>query len=109
MKRRVTVLGSTGSIGANTLDVIARHPQRFEVFALSASRQVDAMFAQCARFRPRFAVMAQEEAARELARQAVQLALQNQAAAVEKKGRPAAAARTARSSPGTRGTPPATS
>lgn len=48
-------------------------------------------------------------AARELARQAVQLALQNQANAVEKKGRPAAAARTARSGPGTKDTPPATS
>ena len=37
MRQRVTVLGSTGSIGKNTLDVIARHPERFEVFALSAS------------------------------------------------------------------------
>jgi hypothetical protein len=39
MKQRIAVLGSTGSIGANTLDVIARHPDRFEVFALSASRR----------------------------------------------------------------------
>ena len=69
MKRpmRVTVLGSTGSIGTNTLDVIARHPERFEVHALAAARQVDALLAQCARFTPRFAVMAQPEAARELA------------------------------------------
>jgi len=67
MKQRVAVLGSTGSIGANTLDVIARHPDRFEVFALSASTQVDLMLAQCARFRPRFAVMAQEAAGRALA------------------------------------------
>jgi len=67
MTRRVTVLGSTGSIGANTLDVIGRHPDRFEVFALSAATQVDAMLEQCERFRPRFAVMAQEGPARELA------------------------------------------
>ena len=68
MKQRITVLGSTGSIGANTLDVVARHPDRFEVFALSAASQVDAMFAQCARFRPAFAVMAREDAGRALAR-----------------------------------------
>jgi 1-deoxy-D-xylulose-5-phosphate reductoisomerase len=67
MKQRVAVLGSTGSIGANTLDVIARHPDRFEVFALTASSQVDLMLAQCARFRPAFAVMAQQDAGRLLA------------------------------------------
>lgn len=67
MKQRVAVLGSTGSVGANTLDVIARHPERFEVFALSASAQVDLMLQQCAQFRPAFAVMAQEEAGRALA------------------------------------------
>lgn len=58
MKQRITVLGSTGSIGTNTLDVVARHPERFEVFALSAATQVDLMLAQCAQFRPRYAVMA---------------------------------------------------
>lgn len=67
MKQRIVVLGSTGSVGANTLDVVARHPDRFEVLALSASSQVDLMLAQCARFRPRFAVMAQEAAGRALA------------------------------------------
>lgn len=66
MKQRITVLGSTGSVGANTLDVIARHPERFEVFALSASTQVDLLLQQCARFSPRFAVMASEPHAREL-------------------------------------------
>lgn len=65
--QRVTVLGSTGSIGTNTLDVIARHPGRFEVFALSAARQVEPLLRQCAQFRPRFAVMADEAASRELA------------------------------------------
>ncbi len=58
MRQRVTVLGSTGSVGVNTLDVIARHPDRYEVFALSAATKVDAMLAQCAQFRPKFAVMA---------------------------------------------------
>ena len=57
-KQRVTVLGSTGSVGVSTLDVISRHPGRFEVFALSASTKVDELLAQCARFLPRFAVMA---------------------------------------------------
>ncbi len=64
---RVTVLGSTGSIGTNTLDVIARHPGRFDVFALSAATQVEPMLQQCARFTPRFAVMADEAASRALA------------------------------------------
>ncbi|MGV3492616.1 MAG: 1-deoxy-D-xylulose-5-phosphate reductoisomerase [Ramlibacter sp.] len=67
MKQKIAVLGSTGSIGANTLDVIARHPERFEAFALSASSQVDLMLRQCLQFRPAFAVMAQEEAGRALA------------------------------------------
>ncbi|WP_440108868.1 1-deoxy-D-xylulose-5-phosphate reductoisomerase [Acidovorax sp. BL-A-41-H1] len=57
-KTRLTVLGSTGSIGTSTLDVVSRHPERFEVFALSAATQVDLMLAQCAQFRPRYAVMA---------------------------------------------------
>ena len=52
------MLGSTGSVGVNTLDVIARHLDRFEVFALSAATKVDDMLAQCMRFKPRFAVMA---------------------------------------------------
>ena len=58
MKQRLTVLGSTGSIGTSTLDVVARHPERFEVFALSAATQVELLLAQCAQFRPRYAVMA---------------------------------------------------
>ena len=66
MKQRLTILGSTGSIGTSTLDVVARHPDRYEVFALSAATQVDLMLAQCARFRPRYAVMASAEHARQL-------------------------------------------
>ncbi|MCK6413949.1 MAG: 1-deoxy-D-xylulose-5-phosphate reductoisomerase [Giesbergeria sp.] len=78
MKQRITVLGSTGSIGTNTLDVVARHPERFEVFALSAATQVDALLAQCARFAPRYAVMASPEHARELAERCKQNGLATQ-------------------------------
>ncbi|MES2944269.1 MAG: 1-deoxy-D-xylulose-5-phosphate reductoisomerase [Pseudomonadota bacterium] len=66
-KQRVTVLGSTGSVGVNTLDVIAAHPDRFEVFALSAATQVDLMLVQCAQFKPTYAVMVSEPHARLLA------------------------------------------
>ena len=66
-KQRVAILGSTGSIGTNTLDVIARHPERFEVVALSAATQVDAMLAQVVRFNPRMVAMASEAHGRELA------------------------------------------
>lgn len=78
MKQRITVLGSTGSIGTNTLDVVARHPERFEVYALSAATQVDALLAQCARFAPRYAVMASPEHARELAERCKQNGLATQ-------------------------------
>ncbi|NKE64939.1 1-deoxy-D-xylulose-5-phosphate reductoisomerase [Ramlibacter sp. RBP-2] len=67
MKHRVAVLGATGSIGASTLDVIARHPGRFEVFALSAATRVEELLQQCLRFTPAFAVMAGESAALDLA------------------------------------------
>ncbi|MDY0105567.1 MAG: 1-deoxy-D-xylulose-5-phosphate reductoisomerase [Giesbergeria sp.] len=76
MKQRITVLGSTGSIGTSTLDVVARHPEQFEVFALSAATQVDLMLAQCVRFAPRYAVMASPEHGRELAEKIKQKGLQ---------------------------------
>ena len=60
-------MGSTGSVGVNTLEVIAAHPERFDVFALSAATQTELMLAQCARFKPRYAVMASVQHARELA------------------------------------------
>ncbi|MBA4260631.1 MAG: 1-deoxy-D-xylulose-5-phosphate reductoisomerase [Comamonadaceae bacterium] len=63
----VTILGSTGSIGTSTLDVIARHPQRYTVFALTAATQVELMLEQCRIFAPRFAVMASPEHAQQLA------------------------------------------
>lgn len=62
-RQRVCVLGSTGSIGVNTLDVIARHPDRYEVVALSAMSRVDDLLAQCLTWKPRFAVMPEREAA----------------------------------------------
>jgi 1-deoxy-D-xylulose-5-phosphate reductoisomerase len=64
--QRVCILGATGSVGTNTLDVIARHPGRFEVFALTAHSRVDELLAQCARWRPRFAVLPDEASANEL-------------------------------------------
>lgn len=75
-KQRVTVLGSTGSIGVNTLDVLARHPDRFEVFALSAATQVDLMLEQCIRFKPRHAVMADLAQGRVLAQKVMDIGLQ---------------------------------
>ncbi|WP_287365619.1 1-deoxy-D-xylulose-5-phosphate reductoisomerase [Thauera sp.] len=64
--QRITVLGATGSIGQSTLDVVARHPDRFEVFALTAHRQDDKLLEQVLRFSPRYAVMGEEEAAQRL-------------------------------------------
>ncbi|MGQ0657688.1 MAG: 1-deoxy-D-xylulose-5-phosphate reductoisomerase [Chromatiales bacterium] len=64
----VTVLGSTGSIGVNTLDVIARHRDRYEVVALTGNRNVEAMWNQCRQWSPRYAVMADPDSARELLR-----------------------------------------
>ena len=67
MKQNISILGSTGSIGTNTLDVLSNHLDRFQVFALTASKQVDVILAQCAKFKPKFAVLAQEDAGRLLA------------------------------------------
>ncbi len=64
--RSVTVLGATGSIGVSTLDVIARHPDRFRVYALSAHRQIDRLFDQCLTHRPVVAVVGDAVAAAQL-------------------------------------------
>ena len=61
--QRITVLGATGSIGLSTLDVIARHPDRYQVFALSGSSRIDELLALCVRHRPAFAVVPSAEAA----------------------------------------------
>jgi 1-deoxy-D-xylulose-5-phosphate reductoisomerase len=65
--RQITILGSTGSIGESTLDVIARHPDRFQAFALTANNNIEKMLAQCQRFQPRFAVMLNMDSAAQLA------------------------------------------
>ncbi len=61
--RVLTLLGATGTIGVNTLDVVARHPGRFEVFALTGATQVERMLEQCRAHRPRYAVMTEPAAA----------------------------------------------
>jgi len=55
--RQVVILGSTGSVGSSTLDVIARHPERFKVVALTAHRQIEVLFKQCIRFEPQYAAV----------------------------------------------------
>ncbi|MGB8338772.1 MAG: 1-deoxy-D-xylulose-5-phosphate reductoisomerase [Burkholderiales bacterium] len=55
--KNLTILGSTGSIGVSTLDVVARHPDKFSVVALSAHSRIDDLYKQCVRFKPKFAVM----------------------------------------------------
>ena len=81
--RRVTILGATGSIGASSLDVIARHPDRFAVFALTAQNKVDALADLCWRFKPVVAVIADaaKEAALREALRARQLTTQARAGA----------------------------
>jgi len=64
--QRLSILGSTGSIGTSTLDVVARHPDRFRVYALTAHRQIDRLFEQCRTFLPEVAVVADAEGAAEL-------------------------------------------
>ncbi|MFJ7811784.1 1-deoxy-D-xylulose-5-phosphate reductoisomerase [Pseudomonas asiatica] len=64
--QRITVLGATGSIGLSTLDVIARHPDRYQVFALSGYSRIDELQALCVRHRPAFAVVPSAEAAARL-------------------------------------------
>jgi 1-deoxy-D-xylulose-5-phosphate reductoisomerase len=64
----VAILGATGTIGENTLDVIARHPERFRAVALGARREVGKLLAQCERFRPDYAALAEPEAAADLER-----------------------------------------
>ena len=63
----VTLLGSTGSIGVSTLNVLAQHPEDYRVYALTANRSVERLFEQCQQFKPEIAVMLNEEAAQQLA------------------------------------------
>lgn len=64
--QRITVLGATGSIGLSTLDVIARHPERYQVFALSGYSRIDELLALCVKHRPVYAVVPNGEAAARL-------------------------------------------
>ena len=67
--KAVTLLGATGSIGVSTLDVLARHPDEYRVYALTANRSVDTLFSQCCQFEPEIAVMLDEQSAESLAKQ----------------------------------------
>ncbi|HEY8942209.1 MAG TPA: NmrA family NAD(P)-binding protein, partial [Cellvibrio sp.] len=62
----ITVLGATGSIGVSTLDVIARHPERYKVFALTADRRWQVLATQCLIHQPQYAVLKDPASAREL-------------------------------------------
>lgn len=77
-RQRLAILGSTGSVGTSTLDVVARHPDRFEVVGLSSNQRVDLLVQQCLRWRPRVAVLPGPEPAAELRR-----ALREQGSATE--------------------------
>ena len=66
--KQVAILGSTGSIGVNTLDVIRAHPDRFKVVALTAAKQVDLLAEQCAEFKPAIAVIADPDGAGRLSK-----------------------------------------
>jgi len=74
-KKRLAILGSTGSVGTSTLDVVARHPDRFEVVALAARHQAAALYEQCLAFRPRVAVLLEPGAARDLQQRLLQAGL----------------------------------
>jgi 1-deoxy-D-xylulose-5-phosphate reductoisomerase len=74
VRQQVCVLGATGSIGLNTLDVIKQHPQRYQVYALSAHRDVAKLFELCCVHAPRFAVMVDAAAAQELAQRLASVA-----------------------------------
>ena len=62
----LTILGSTGSIGVSTLDVVSRHPDKFRLFALAGHRQIEKLAEQCLRFQPEYAVVADEQYALQL-------------------------------------------
>jgi 1-deoxy-D-xylulose-5-phosphate reductoisomerase len=76
--QRLVILGSTGSVGASTLDVVSRHPDRFEVFGLSAYQRTDLLLEQCQRFRPRVVVLPTEERARTLRHALAELGLKTE-------------------------------
>ncbi len=74
----LTILGSTGSIGTSTLDVVSRHPDRYRVVALTANKQVDLLYRQCVEFKPVYAVLLDEAAALQLSAMLAQAGLKTQ-------------------------------
>jgi len=76
--QRVCILGATGSIGTSTLDVIARHPGRFEVFALTAHSRVDELLAQCVQWRPSYAVLPEAAQANALRKRLIELGVRTE-------------------------------
>lgn len=74
--QNVTILGSTGTIGVNTLDVIARHPERYRAYALTAHSRIEPLFEQCLRFEPACAVVMEARGAEQLERLIRQAGLQ---------------------------------
>jgi len=78
VKRNITILGATGTIGMNTLDVIRRHRDKYQVIALSANTQVDRLFEQCVEFEPRFAVLVNKDAATKLEQRLREVSLPTQ-------------------------------
>lgn len=76
--QRITILGSTGSIGVSTLDVVARHPERYVIHALTAHTSVDVLCRQCEQFKPRIAVVGTAQAAQSLSLQLRQKGLKTQ-------------------------------
>lgn len=78
--QRITILGATGSIGVSTLDVLAQHPERYQVHALTAHTSVGLLAKQCAQWRPAFAVVGTANAAAELALQLRAMGLQTEVA-----------------------------
>ena len=82
--KNMTILGSTGSIGTQTLDIIATHPDRFSVFALTAHRNVDRLYEQCFQFHPQYAVMVDDNAALKLSQKIKAAKLQTEVLAGKK-------------------------
>jgi len=72
MKKRIAILGSTGSVGCSTLSVVQQHEEKYEVFALTAATNVGKILTQCLQFAPKIAVMADEQAAEKLAKKLIE-------------------------------------
>lgn len=77
-RQGVTILGATGTIGVNTLDVMSRHPDRYTVVALTANRNIERLLEQCLHWRPAFAVVADEVSAQDFAKRARQAGLKSE-------------------------------